>query len=596
MTTPYPGNSNWPPTWQPCTLTGHFLGLDGLPASGARVTLRVPFDRLYSQSDDTVVLARDLIITLDVNGEFTTQIPASDDPDIFPNGWMYEFTDPDGNLYTFAASVGATVDISDLQQVNDPATQAPVSKGDKGNTGDTGPVGPPSLNGNQVVDPSFATGVTNWNQTPGSGFSFVGGQTPPTDSTSTTAVNLAPVAGVQGQTIPKNAQYSAEPGSSWLVTIKSKRSESTAVVGSVNLIIACKKGDGTTVYKVVTTFPIATMGQAWVTYGGVMVMPADTVSFFAYLQCNTGTTTTLRQQFTDMNVRRASITDAQPGEWTKLTTPGSAGTYLIPDWAKMIRVIWINSGPGGGSGCRRASGVALSGGGGGATGHGGDVTLNADDLRAAYPTGVTWQVPAGGAGGAAPTTDNTDGNPGGNGGSTIFGSASNTGVSNGNGTLAGGRGGTTANANGGVNNASAPNGGQGVLGAAGGAGVNLNFLNGLFRQANAGAGAGGGISAAGTAFAGGAGGVVAGLANGAVGGAVPGGAGSNVLTAKATLIPGNVAGVSGGAGSVTGNGGNGADATEYGQSGGGGGSCLNGFTPGRGGNGAGGALFILATP
>ncbi|MBF0611503.1 MAG: hypothetical protein G8345_21505 [Magnetococcales bacterium] len=94
----------------------------------------------------------------------------------------------------------------------------------------------------------------------------------------------------------------------------------------------------------------------------------------------------------------------ETAQWTK------------PDHAKIVEVILI--GPGGGGGSGRVGEKHCTGGGGGASGGWVRHTFPASHL----PSQVLVTVPQGGAGGVAVTTDNTDGNDGQSASDTTFGS------------------------------------------------------------------------------------------------------------------------------------------------------------------------------
>lgn len=137
MTTPYPGNANWPSTWQPCTIHGKFIGLDGTPIANGKLSLDAPVRAVRVTGDDTVVLARTINIVLNSQGAFSMLVPASEDPDISPNSWTWTLTDPDGNLYVFTTPVGGNIDVTDYLAVQDPNNGNLVTKGDKGDPGGT---------------------------------------------------------------------------------------------------------------------------------------------------------------------------------------------------------------------------------------------------------------------------------------------------------------------------------------------------------------------------------------------------------------------------------------------------------------------------
>lgn len=82
---------------------GKYVYLDGSPASG-----QIKFaGKIAAISDaaDTIILPTTIIAVLDPGGSFTVNLPATDDPDIQPNGWTYTVSE------TLAGGGGRTYDI-----------------------------------------------------------------------------------------------------------------------------------------------------------------------------------------------------------------------------------------------------------------------------------------------------------------------------------------------------------------------------------------------------------------------------------------------------------------------------------------------------
>lgn len=82
---------------------GKFVYLDGSPASG-----QIKFaGKIAAVSDaaDTIILPNTIIAVLDTSGTFAVNLPATDDPDIQPNGWTYTVSE------TLAGGGGRTYDI-----------------------------------------------------------------------------------------------------------------------------------------------------------------------------------------------------------------------------------------------------------------------------------------------------------------------------------------------------------------------------------------------------------------------------------------------------------------------------------------------------
>jgi len=82
---PLPGN------FQTVTVTGTYLGIDGAVLSG---TVKFMANAtLVDASAAVVIVPKPLVVTLDGNGAFTTQLPATNDPDIAPLNFAYEVTE-----------------------------------------------------------------------------------------------------------------------------------------------------------------------------------------------------------------------------------------------------------------------------------------------------------------------------------------------------------------------------------------------------------------------------------------------------------------------------------------------------------------------
>ncbi|MGQ7792910.1 DUF2793 domain-containing protein [Faunimonas sp. B44] len=274
----------------------------------------------------------------------------------------------------------------------------------------------------------------------------------------------------------------------------------------------------------------------------------------------------------------------------------ASGTWTRPAWAKLVRVICIAGGDGGASGATRGAGVAVSGGGGGGCGAMTEANFAASDLAAT----VAVTIGAGGAGGAAVSASSTNGNAGSTGGSTSFGSHLQA---TGNNNTAATGGSTAASPAGGVLPwyRFTPTTGANQVGGAGSAGAGSNTSPTFASNLLPGCGGGGGGVSAAEAFGAGGSGARTGLAVlnsgtglAASGGSSEGQAGSTgVSPAGAVLIGGGGGG--GGAGGVAASGGAGGNGGAPGGGGGGGGAARNGFTSGKGGDGARGECWVVST-
>ena len=79
---------SYPIGWDLVNITGTYIGRNGVPCTGS-VTLSSP--QLVLRSG-TIVPAADIVFEL-VNGTFSGQIPATDDPSASPVGWTYTVTE-----------------------------------------------------------------------------------------------------------------------------------------------------------------------------------------------------------------------------------------------------------------------------------------------------------------------------------------------------------------------------------------------------------------------------------------------------------------------------------------------------------------------
>lgn len=79
----------YPTGWDLVNVTGTYVARDGVPCAGS-VTFSSP--QLVLRSG-IIVPAADIVFTLDANGSFTGQIPATDDPNANPSGWVYTVTE-----------------------------------------------------------------------------------------------------------------------------------------------------------------------------------------------------------------------------------------------------------------------------------------------------------------------------------------------------------------------------------------------------------------------------------------------------------------------------------------------------------------------
>lgn len=103
------------------TITGKYVYLNGTPVTGSiKFAGKVV---ATSVATNTIIVPTEILTELDENGSFSVPVPATDDPDINPNGWTYTITEQftGGRTYDIDVPVAATViDISTVA----PATPA----------------------------------------------------------------------------------------------------------------------------------------------------------------------------------------------------------------------------------------------------------------------------------------------------------------------------------------------------------------------------------------------------------------------------------------------------------------------------------------
>ena len=119
MTSAYPGNANWPSDFQGCTIQVGAIDLSGKPLAGQTVTLQCSAPVLLDVANNKIIPAVQLVLTTDVNGLATVVVPATDDPDISPNGFTYTVTEgwAGGRSYSIAAPQGTTVQLATVAPV-----------------------------------------------------------------------------------------------------------------------------------------------------------------------------------------------------------------------------------------------------------------------------------------------------------------------------------------------------------------------------------------------------------------------------------------------------------------------------------------------
>lgn len=112
------------------TLTGGpYVNAEGEILSGV-VTVTARPSRLVSAATGAVVLNGPVSVFLDENGEFSVELPATDDPDISPTGFTYQVAEyiEGGSTFEIELPAGSTVDVASVSEI-DPVSGASVTRG-----------------------------------------------------------------------------------------------------------------------------------------------------------------------------------------------------------------------------------------------------------------------------------------------------------------------------------------------------------------------------------------------------------------------------------------------------------------------------------
>lgn len=130
-----------PAEFNTVALSGQYVNLDGSPVAGYLTFTPSPTILRAAASKDLIVPVV-INVPLDGTGHFSVNLPATDDPDINPDGWTYQVLEGFGNRRTY--SVQILLEAGTEQNIFDLAPVA-MANGTYYELGPTGPAGPPAL-------------------------------------------------------------------------------------------------------------------------------------------------------------------------------------------------------------------------------------------------------------------------------------------------------------------------------------------------------------------------------------------------------------------------------------------------------------------
>lgn len=116
MTDPYASDAAWPTEYNTCRVQGRWVNLLGIPMSGT-VTFTPLVDSIVASSSQVIIVPSAITATLDTNGQIDIFLPATDDPDIQPYGFLYQVKETwaGGRTYAIAAPYSGIENLADLQ-------------------------------------------------------------------------------------------------------------------------------------------------------------------------------------------------------------------------------------------------------------------------------------------------------------------------------------------------------------------------------------------------------------------------------------------------------------------------------------------------
>ena len=136
---------SYPPDVSTRIVFGKYTKVSGTAASG---TITFTASNRIEDADDAVILSGPLSINLDTDGEFSVELPCTDDRDLSPRGWYYTArvrirgARPYDFRFYLPEGDGEPIDITRLDTADPSAISPSGTEIARGPVGPQGPTGP----------------------------------------------------------------------------------------------------------------------------------------------------------------------------------------------------------------------------------------------------------------------------------------------------------------------------------------------------------------------------------------------------------------------------------------------------------------------
>lgn len=107
------------------TVTGKYLNFQGSPVRG-QVRFTLSNGPLVDATADTIIVSTTVTANLDENGAFSVVLPATDDPDVYPEIVTYTVTEAFSGGRSYSLSLPAATPVVDLSSVAPTPSLSPV--------------------------------------------------------------------------------------------------------------------------------------------------------------------------------------------------------------------------------------------------------------------------------------------------------------------------------------------------------------------------------------------------------------------------------------------------------------------------------------